>query len=451
MTRLTPELRNRREIPPRTPGTVGPALGAALLLALGACRPTPRASGPLPQDAYVWQRDWSSNVVQAVRDRGPAFSRVVVLAGELDLRPSPPRWTPVPFAPPPPRADTKPLTWGLALRVGPFPGPFEPEGNPIRLLRRLARESLARAQRAGVPIAEVQIDFDCADRHLDGYRVWIEALKRELAPMPVTITALPSWLDQRSFRTLAAVTDGFVLQVHSLARPRHARDPLPLCDPVAARLAVERAARIAGEVPFRVALPTYGYRLAYGPDGTFLGASAEGPLPEYRTGTVLRDLEADPAAMASLVARWTTDRPTTMQGLIWYRLPVTGDQSNWRWPTLVEVMAGKTPKARLATSIQATTPGLAEITLINSGTADFSGPVAVRARWSEARRVGADGIRGFDAFYASSNEVLFTQAICRLPAGEESRIGWVRLDASVPITLEVAESAPPIPEPPDPP
>jgi hypothetical protein len=64
------------------------------------------------------------------------------------------------------------------------------------------------------------IDFDCAESKLDGYRVWVEAIQRRVAPLPVTITALPSWLNSRAFQRLAAVATNYVLQVHSVERPK---------------------------------------------------------------------------------------------------------------------------------------------------------------------------------------------------------------------------------------
>lgn len=411
-------------------------LVALLAFGLTACRQEPRTSGALPHDAYVWQRTWTPSVSDAVRSHAGAFGMVSVLVGEVSWTSRPPQ---VVLAAPNITAlqSVAPGTRiGLALRVGTFPGPFEADDAATRFLRRIARESLENAQKSGIAVAEFQIDFDCAERHLEGYRIWIEALRRELAPVPVLFTALPSWLNRSAFRTLAASSDGFVLQVHSLSRPRHLHESIALCDPAAAQHAVERAAKMAVGVPFRVALPTYGYRLAFSSHGTYLGASAEGPQPARPPDTQYLELSADPAAMAQLVATWTVDRPASMTGLIWYRLPVEDDRFNWRWRTLETVMAGQTPFARLQAILESPSPGLTEIRVVNQGSADRTGPVSLRLHWSGAQRLGADGIRGFDAILAGPSEVLFTNAICRLPAGDGSRIGWVRLNAPVPITLE---------------
>ena len=151
-------------------------------------------------------------------------------------------------------------------------------------------------------ISELQIDFDCAESKLDGYRIWIEAFRKKLAPVRIVITALPSWLEQAAFKPLAEACNGYVLQVHSLERPQ-APDAIPgICDPVAAKRAVEKADRLG--VPFRVALPTYGYVIAFGPDGHFIGLSAEGPAKSWPEGVRLREARSlTPNEMAGLVSK----------------------------------------------------------------------------------------------------------------------------------------------------
>src|SRR4029077_10218524 len=125
--------------------------------------------------------------------------------------------------------------------------------------------------------------------------------------------------------------------VHSLERPRSLNSPFTLCDPAAARRAVERAADFG--IPFRVALPTYGYRIAFDAAGRFVGLSAEGPARSWPTGVQEREVRADPIQLAQLTQFWTTNHPPAMRGLIWYRLLITNDILNWRWPTLSAIVA----------------------------------------------------------------------------------------------------------------
>src|SRR5258706_5827510 len=45
-------------------------------------RPGPRAAGPLPQQAYVWQRAWTEPVRRSVSDHATNFTALVVLHAE---------------------------------------------------------------------------------------------------------------------------------------------------------------------------------------------------------------------------------------------------------------------------------------------------------------------------------------------------------------------------------
>jgi len=41
---------------------------------------------------------------------------------------------------------------------------------------------VAMAASNHLELAELQLDFDCAESKLDGYRVWVEAIRSRLAP-----------------------------------------------------------------------------------------------------------------------------------------------------------------------------------------------------------------------------------------------------------------------------
>ena len=272
----------------------------------------------------------------AVEQHGTNFSALAVLKAEVSWKDKKPQVTRMAVDYAALAKTQRPV--GIALRIGAYPGPFTgaPGEAITSFLCDLAASLVAQARTNHVNLSELQIDFDCAESKLDGYRVWIEAIQKRVAPLPVTITALPSWLDSRAFKRLAAVTTNYVLQVHSVARPKSFDAPFTLCDPRAAKRAVERAGRIG--IPFRVALPTYGYTLAFGSGGKFIGLSAEGARPNWPTNAQIREVASNPIELAALVQDWTARRPVAMRGVIWYRLPVTTDHHNWNWPTLQRVM-----------------------------------------------------------------------------------------------------------------
>jgi len=301
--------------------------------------------------------------------------------------------------------------------------------------QRAWTDAVAQAVRAGGPgfdrlvPAELQIDFDCAESKLAGYRQWVTAIKAKVAPVPVTITALPCWLDRRAFKALAAAADGYVLQVHSLRKPARPEELMPLCDPAAARGAVEKAAKL--RMPFRVALPTYGYVVAFDSSGRLGGLSAEGPSLRWPEAVQLRTVRADPVAMAALVRGWTQDRPRELRGIVWYRLPNEDDRLNWQGATLACVMSGRDPRPELRAEVRRSQPGLYEIDLFNAGSADAPLQVVVSVRHAGARLVACDALGGFERTHPVGAEVRFRaasgSALAPLPPGRRKPIAWLRL------------------------
>lgn len=405
----------------------------ALAVACGlatSCRPAPPASSaPLAQSAYVWQRVHSPAVAAAVTAHAPDFSRFVVLAAEIDWRGDTPVVTRVAL-------DYAALagapSFGLALRIRGYRGSFSSTAPAARTLVAAARSLLAEARAAGLDPAELQIDFDAGVRQLRDYRAWLQALRNAHLGTELTFTALPSWLAHfDDFAALARTADGFVLQVHSLTRPAAATaDPTALCDPAAARSAVRRAGRIG--IPFRVALPTYGYALAYNADGKFAGLAAEGPAPDWPSSFTVRELRADPASLAALVTDWRKSHPRALTGIIWYRLPVAGDRRNWRWPTLHAVMTGRAPAANLRLEAHSSAGGLVELTATNTGDDDFTAPLSATLAWTDAHRVAADALPPAQLTHETATSLVWQAASLTLAPDERRALGWVRFSSPPP-------------------
>jgi hypothetical protein len=383
------------------------------------------------RDVYVWQRAWTPGVVEAVTGHGGTFGEVVALGAQVwwtDGRPHVARVA----------VDWEALrragaAVGIAIRINPYAGAFAGRGGATDLLCDLAAELVAAGAVKGVPVAELQIDFDAAESKLEGYRVWVEAIRRRVAT-PVVITAVPSWLDAPGFEALARAAGQYVLQVHSVERPALAGDGgrMTLCDADAARRAVERAGRIA--VPFRVALPTYGYAVAF-ENGKFLGLSAEGRSPAWPAGAVVRDVRAEAGEVAGLVAGWTADRPAALRGVIWYRLPVAGDTLNWRWPTLAAAIEGRVPRSALRAKSRRDGDGLTTIEVVNEGEADERIDFAVVA--SGGKVVSADALDGFERRDAAGGVRFVGAGGGRLGAGDRRVVGWVRTDRESEVVAHV--------------
>lgn len=383
----------------------------------------PTVSGAFPQEAYVWQRVWTEDVQAVVSEPPPCIGRLVVLAAETRYNADGWRTVRVGLDYAAMKASGRAI--GLAIRIGPYSGPFQRDDATGRHLADLARSLLTEAKAAGIEPAELQIDFDCATSRLDGYRTWVGMFQTALPHGPaITITALPTWLRSSEFPALAEATDGYVLQVHSFERPT-AGQALTLCDPAAARRAISKAGRIG--VPFRVALPTYGYVVAFGADGEFLGLAAEGPRPDWPADADVRTVRANPKALAELVRDWTRERPEAMHGVIWYRLPVASDRLNWRPATLEAVAEGRVPLPAVGVDVQPDGEGLFDIALTNTGEAGGFGPRRIEITHGEVRRIAADALGKASYHARPTSTILILDDPLWVRPEESIPVGWLRL------------------------
>lgn len=398
-------------------------LGGLLFLAIvtSLLRPhaIPRTSGDFPQQVYVWQQAWTAGVRTAVTQLDTKLSPPVLLAAVVHWDPAnQPSVTSVPI-------DLDALAgkpYAVAIRFD-TTDPTEPRAADAAdvVSRRLATLK--------APPAEVQIDFDCPESKLAGYRGWIAAIQTHVAPIPVAITALPSWLDRRAFKSLADQCP-YVLQVHSLKRPTDPTGEWPIIDPIAARAAVDTAARLGR--PFRVALPTIGYAVAIDRQTNKATVFAENlPTLEPERFTV-RPIRTDPAAMAALIREWQTSRPAMMTGVIWYRLPIETDTLNWSPVTFASVRQGQTPAAVVVIEASAKS-GLIELALTNTGNADAPLPGKLSLDWTGDAPLASDFVNDYHVLDQSTTSVTLARdesaagdPTAVLSPGSRIPIGWIR-------------------------
>jgi hypothetical protein len=422
-------------------------LGVVLLLLSGcgdgASQPSSALlpdSGPLPQRGYIWQRDWNAPVAASLAEGREVLDGCVVLGAEIEWKSGSPHaikpridWAAL-------RAFGKPVS--VAMRIAPYPGPFSETGSITEAFCATARELTAEAKSASVPLAEFQLDFDCAQKKLGGYAQWVRAIRRAVEPVPLVITTLPSWLPEPAFPALVAEARGYVLQVHSVASP-HGDENTMICNPAEARQWVAQAAKLG--LPFEIALPTYRSLVGYSLEGKLLGVVSDSVRPNWPPGTQLKEYSADAAAMAALVAEWQKQKPAQCRGLLWYRLPVATDGNNWRWPTLRAVMAGRAPESSWKVRVEgaaaspAGIPNPADFVLMNDGETDGPPRCTMVARWEGDAVPTAEALPGWEVKMESHQATFFPTVTNqrRLPPGEERAIGWLRLEPAAPLHVEV--------------
>lgn len=314
----------------------------------------------------------------------------------------------------------------LVIRAHELPGILSNEGRRdlCETLTPVANQLAESALDNGTVIGGIQIDYDCATANLAHYHSLINNLRKDLPNVPMSITALPTWLGQPGFEDLVDGLDEFVLQVHSLETPKTIDDKATLCDPARVPGWVDRAAQYGK--PFYVALPTYGHELIYDSvTGLFAGLRAEGREDRLASATV-RELMADPADIAAIASSLKSNPPPHMRGIVWFRLPVEGDRLNWTWPLLERVMKGEVPEPNLVAEARSPEPGLFEIWIRNEGVVRSMEPVYVAVDWIHSGPMAHDILAGYSSDARTGSSKCTLSGPCPRP-GEEVMAAWFRL------------------------
>jgi Protein of unknown function (DUF3142) len=378
-----------------------------LLFPLTALAASGETHGVLPQDAYVWQRQWTPSLASAMAQSSDLVRAWRVLAAQSDaqgrLRPVAVDWTALERSERPVipviRIDGQLVQWDQATLLGDV------------------EAVAARWRDAPVTVAGIEIDHDCGTARLSAYARFLGALRARLdAALPLSITALPAWLASRDFDAVLAAADEAVLQVHAVRSPRAG-----LFDAGLALQWTEELARRTSK-PFRVALPAYGTRVSWRDDGGLLAVESETPL--LAGGSTATDLIASPLDVAALLRQLERARPPHLQGIVWFRLPTADDRRAWSLATWRAVIRGEPLRGRVEALAEATgQPGLRNLVLSNPEAVDADLPQRVKLPENCAL---ADGINGYTL--ASTGAGL---AVERVRAGllrghHRQVIGWVR-------------------------
>jgi hypothetical protein len=405
-----------------------------LLTGILGCHRSPTiVSGPMPQRGYLWQRAWSPSVIAGAREAGKNLDGLVVIGAEIIWHNSTPETIRANIDWPTLENAGKPIA--LALRVAPYAGPFAKDDSTANSIIEVAKSLLADATAHEMPVSEFQLDFDCAQKKLSGYSLWVEAMRRAVHPTRFVITTLPAWLNEAAFVPLVRLADGYVLQVHSVPVSDKVGKSF-LLDTDLARQWTKTAAGLG--VPFSVALPTYRCLAGYDTTGKLLGVAMDSVDLAWPPGTRALVFSPDSDATAKLVNEWLSARPAELKELIWYRIPVTTDQRNWRWPTLIAVMAGRKPIHKLLSIQRGDNP--IDLSIKNVGEADKQLGMKLTVTWTGASLVAWDALPGW-TIASEEGRAVFTRTDglpSELPPGGERNVGWLRFDKVVP-TLSIAE------------
>ncbi len=273
----------------------------------------------------------------------------------------------------------------------------------------------------------VQIDYDCPESKLSRYKRNLQKLN-PLIPeeWKLSITALPTWCNSRSLRSLARVVDYSVIQVHSVDDPRQG-----IFNSERAEKWVRRYSEIVKR-PFTVAIPCYGSKVYFNSDGTVAGIESE-TIRSDINHLQSEELHVDPVDIDSFLRAIETTPVPYLQGYIWFRLPTERDRRSWDRKTLKAVIT----REPISTSISIVTEeknGTTDISIRNSGYGNGSLPiVAVHGNVSLSEPLFAYSKiveAGVITFYPISDTALTYD--------DQIPVGWIRGDSS--ITLKIEEN-----------
>ncbi|ANI57535.1 hypothetical protein PDR5_58050 [Pseudomonas sp. DR 5-09] len=359
---------------------------------------------PLDQQLYVWQRQWTPAHELALNDSRNDFSTLRVLA--LQAFPNA-GWSRARVDSALLRRDARPLI--AVIRLDGQLKALDPQAVTAQIL-----QVLADWQGQGLTLAGIEIDHDAGNARLPAYIGFLAHLRTALpANLPLSITALPAWLDSPQLPALLATVDSSVLQVHAVSDPRRG-----LFDSEQAQRWAKAWGRVTDK-PFYLALPAYGVALLADVDGAPV---VESEVPLERGGQ-RRELLADPQQLGRLANELREDRPAHLAGLIWFRLPLANDRRAWSLSTLRAVARGDALSSQLGV-VFTEQNGLQDIALRNVGNLDSAWParITIQARGCE----GADALAGY-ALQQTADLLTFTRLRDgRLPAGGQRAIGWAR-------------------------
>ncbi|VVQ10415.1 hypothetical protein PS918_05212 [Pseudomonas fluorescens] len=358
----------------------------------------------LDQQLYVWQRQWTPAHDAALRDSRADFSTLRVLALQAFPKMG---WRRTLIDPALLKGDGRPLIAVIRLD-----GQLKSLGQDDVTTR--IQQVISDWQALGLSLAGVEIDHDAGIARLPAYREFLTHLRTVLpGTLPLSITALPAWLDSRELPALLASVDSSVLQVHAVSDPRRG-----LFDPDQARQWVKAWSRITTK-PFYLALPAYGVALLPSASGAPI---VESEVPLEREGK-RQELLADPRSLNRLGAQLRAEPPAHLAGLIWFRLPLADDRRAWSLTTLRAVARGERLHSNLMLNLSAR-QGLYDIGIRNEGNLDSSWPE--RLTLAVRNCEGADALAGY-ALQQSPDLLTFTRLReGRIAAGGQRAIGWAR-------------------------
>jgi len=126
------------------------------------------------------------------------------------------------------------------------------------------------AEKAGLKVLGVQVDFDCSTRLLPKYADLLSRIRRDLSDKTqLSITSLPTWFTSRDLRDVVRNVDFYCPQFYETQIGKYIADAYPVSDIRMLKKGLESARRLGK--PFYAGIPAYGHAFMFNDKGQLLG------------------------------------------------------------------------------------------------------------------------------------------------------------------------------------
>lgn len=375
------------------------------------CACTPQQNTEWSQHIYIWQRVWTPEHVEALAQSKTDFTTLRVLALQLHQAKNGPIWTET-------KVDLALLAADARLVhvVVRLDGQITHLAAPVLQQKLLAL--LQYWQQQGVRVTQVELDYDCASSQLTAYAGWLQQLRDRLpASLSLSITALPDWLGKAGWPELQQQVDQVTLQVHSVLSPEQGLFHAELAKSWAQQLA-EQAHK-----PFYIAMPSYHSALLRQETGWLV--ESESPL---QSSAERKELWLDPRQVQDFTLWLAQQEWPLLQGLVWFRLPLSSDKRSWSYPQLKAVSQGQPLQAEVILKLQGAAP---EFELIAENRGFVAAPLPAQIFLAAKQCSFADAVAGYAVQTAADKQQLqfrLSGSAVLLQPGQRLALGWARCE-----------------------
>jgi hypothetical protein len=269
-----------------------------------------------------------------------------------------------------------------------------------------------------VPIQGIEIDYDCANSKLYNYAVFLHKIRQSIeSNISLSITALPSWIDEPNLPQVLKEINYSVLQVHSVMGPRNGifNDKFALNN-------ILRYNSIT-PVPFRVALPAYSSLIQFDDNGKAVSVENE-IVRSMRNRSSAKEYEVNPEAVNYMINKLNQKSLKKFKGYVWFRLPVIEDKRSWALPTLLAVVNNKKLYSRLKI-ISEKRDGIVDLKLKNEGNIDAT----ISYISVSAENCSIEEPLSYFSIKKTHRTLRFTlQSPLKIKAGHTIPVGWLKCD-----------------------